>query len=105
MLISELNGILVNGDILYNKSRMGYIVLRPETQELLGQSPRFENIMKFKRMLLEDAYPELIAKNQTGRPMITAQLNNPFLVQQSFWPGFEQAVSAQVQLRAEFREF
>lgn len=60
-LLVELNQILQSGS-LYDQKRFEGIELRPETKLLRDQNPEDDDLFRFNRMLLEDAYPGEIAK-------------------------------------------
>lgn len=60
-LIDELNQIL-QGASFHNPARFAGVTLRPETQSLLAQIPRGEELLRLNRMLLEDAYANEITK-------------------------------------------
>ena len=61
-LVDELNRLLQTQK-LYNKHRFAGVELTPTTQELLQSSPKGEKLTALNRKLLEDAYPDEIAKS------------------------------------------
>ncbi|MGH8550195.1 MAG: hypothetical protein ACRERU_16655 [Methylococcales bacterium] len=62
-LVQELNKIL-RGNALYNRARFVGVPLRPETQSMIEQNPTGDRLMLVNRLLLEDAYPLEIVRNQ-----------------------------------------
>jgi hypothetical protein len=63
-LTDELNRILRSGTSLYDPQRFERVKLTDDTRKLLSQNPQGENLVRLNRALLEDAYPQEIAKNQ-----------------------------------------
>jgi len=63
-LVKELNAIL-SGPSIYEKARFRGIVLRPETDRLLRQNPSGQQLARWNKILLEDAYPAELAKSVT----------------------------------------
>ncbi|HEX8748978.1 MAG TPA: phospho-N-acetylmuramoyl-pentapeptide-transferase [Pyrinomonadaceae bacterium] len=63
-LTDELNRIMRAGTSLYDQQRFERVKLTEETRKLLGQNPQGENLVRLNRALLEEAYPQEIAKNQ-----------------------------------------
>jgi hypothetical protein len=61
-LVKNLNTIIASGPI-YDKARFKKVKLRPATEELLRQSPHGTDLVRLNRMLLEDAFPEALAKS------------------------------------------
>jgi len=51
------------GPSLYERTRFQNVQLRPETQQLLQQTPRGRDLVHLNRMLLEDAFPSEISKS------------------------------------------
>jgi uncharacterized repeat protein (TIGR04138 family) len=62
ILVKELNEI-VRGPSLYDQSRFAGIALSEHTRLLLDRALRPEQIARLNRFLLEDAYPNQIAKS------------------------------------------
>jgi hypothetical protein len=56
-------GQVIAGPSIYDKARFMQVVLRPETEELLKQDVRGPQLARLNKMLLEDAYPEELAKS------------------------------------------
>ncbi len=63
-LAKELNQVIA-GPSIYDQARFGGIVLRPETAQLLRQTPRGRQLARLNKLLLEDAYPAELAKSST----------------------------------------
>ena len=60
-LAMELNSI-IRGDSIYEVERFAGVALSDETKELLKKKPRGEELVRLNRLLLEDAYPDEIAR-------------------------------------------
>jgi hypothetical protein len=69
-LIEELNKIL-QGRPIYDPQRFSGVTIAQETRDCLSKNPEGEDLIRLNRLLLEDAYPFEIARNQilreTGR--------------------------------------
>jgi hypothetical protein len=77
LLVQDINA-LIKGASLYDSQRFAGVTMRSETKELLEQNPKEENLIRFNRLLLEDAYPlEISTQEVTSR--------QPF---DNFVPGF-----------------
>ena len=61
-LIEELNRLL-QGNSLYDEERFSQVTLREETKKLIKQSQEGKDLIPPTRFLLEDAYPQEIAKS------------------------------------------
>jgi hypothetical protein len=61
-LVKNLNQVL-SGPSIYDKARFSKVVLRRETEELLEQNPRGQQLARLNKLLLEDAYPAELAKS------------------------------------------
>ncbi len=61
-LIAILNQLL-QSDSLYDQQRFAHVQLIERIQKLLEQNPQGKNLMRLNRWLLEEAYPEEIAKS------------------------------------------
>ncbi|MEI7732518.1 MAG: MlaD family protein [Verrucomicrobiota bacterium] len=68
MLAKELNKI-IKGDTIFATNRFAGVKLSAETADLVAQSLLDEDQLRCNRLLLEDAYPALIVKNQKGVPL------------------------------------
>jgi UDP-N-acetylmuramyl pentapeptide phosphotransferase/UDP-N-acetylglucosamine-1-phosphate transferase len=62
-LTDELNRI-IRGASIYEEQRFKSVKLSEETRRLLAQNPQGDNLVRLNRALLEEAYPDEIAKNQ-----------------------------------------
>ncbi len=62
-MTDELNRI-IRGASLYDQQRFERVKLNDETRKLIAQNPQGEALVRLNRALLEDAYPQEIAKNQ-----------------------------------------
>jgi len=65
-LVKDINQV-ISGPSIYDQARAGNVVLRPETEQLLKQSPDGQQLARLNKLLLEDAYPgELARSSSTG---------------------------------------
>jgi tetratricopeptide (TPR) repeat protein len=63
MLAQEFDRIMQSGP-LYQAERFAGVTLSPKTQDLLRTNPEGDGLLHLNRMLLEDAYPLEIGKNE-----------------------------------------
>lgn len=56
---------IISGPSIYDRSRFHSIPLRPETEQLLKQNPRGQQLARLNKLLLEDAYPDQLARSST----------------------------------------
>jgi hypothetical protein len=63
-LVKDLNQVIA-GPSIYEKARFGQVILRPETARLLEQNPGGQQLARLNKLLLEDAYPDQLAKSLT----------------------------------------
>jgi hypothetical protein len=63
-LMKDLNQI-ISGPSIHDNARFSKIVLRSETEQLLRLNPRGEQLARLNKLLLEDAYPEELARSVT----------------------------------------
>jgi hypothetical protein len=63
-LVKDLNQV-ISGPSIYDQARFGNMVLRPETEQLLKQNPRGQQLARLNTLLLEDAYPGELAKSSS----------------------------------------
>lgn len=61
VLVDELNIILI-GESIYEAQRFAEVTLSTDTVTLLGENPQGADLIRLNRMLLEEAYPQKIAK-------------------------------------------
>jgi hypothetical protein len=61
-VLPELN-TLIEGPLIYSEEFFPMDSLEPDTRLLLGQQPTGDALAHLNRMLLEDAFPDLIAKS------------------------------------------
>ncbi|MGO9257387.1 MAG: DUF1080 domain-containing protein [Bryobacteraceae bacterium] len=61
-LVKDLNSV-ISGPPIYDQARFRNIDLRPETQQLLKQSPSGQQLARLNKLLLEDAYPAELARS------------------------------------------
>jgi len=61
-LVKELNQV-IGGPSIYEKERFRTVALRPETERLLEQNPGGQRLARLNKLLLEDAYPQDLAKS------------------------------------------
>ena len=59
---SDLNRLMA-GPCLYTAQRFKGIILNSNTRTLLEHQPSGDALLRLNRMLMEDAYPELLARN------------------------------------------
>jgi hypothetical protein len=64
MLVNKLNE-LIDGPCLHESDRFASITWRPRTRELLATNPTGDTLKQLNRLLLEDAYPNLIRRNRS----------------------------------------
>jgi len=62
-LIKELDQLL-QGGWLYDEGRFAQVMLTEKTRKLLAERPRGDALISLNRLLLEEAYPNEIAKSQ-----------------------------------------
>jgi hypothetical protein len=62
-LAQELNRI-IQSPSLYDARRFASVALRPESRQLLAQAPQRDAVARLNKMLLEDAYPLEISRNE-----------------------------------------
>jgi UDP-N-acetylmuramyl pentapeptide phosphotransferase/UDP-N-acetylglucosamine-1-phosphate transferase len=72
-LTDELNRI-IRGASIYDEQRFKSVKVSEDTRKLLAQNPQGDSLVRLNRALLEDAYPDEIAKNQK----YTWNVNIPF---------------------------
>lgn len=78
-LIEDFNAIIC-GQSLYDAQRFIGIALRSDTQQLLAQNPQEDSLRRLlNRLLLEDAYPQEIARNHNARWAVLYQRQGTFL--------------------------
>jgi len=63
-LVKNLNKLIL-GPLVYDRSRFQNIVLRPETQALLDQNPRGANLVHLNKLLLQNAFPSGLSRNES----------------------------------------
>jgi len=63
-LVTDLNQI-ISGPSIYENAKFRNVVLRPETEQLLKQNPRGQQLARLNKLLLEDAYPSELAKSSS----------------------------------------
>jgi hypothetical protein len=63
-LVKELNQV-ISGPSIYEKAVFGSVALRLETGQLLQQNPSGQQLARLNKLLLEDAYPDELAKGST----------------------------------------
>jgi lipopolysaccharide transport system permease protein len=66
MFARDLNE-LTRTNSIYTAQRFAAVSLRPETQTLLAQAPQ-KDLHRLNRLLLEDAYPQELARSSSGIP-------------------------------------
>ena len=62
-LIDELNK-LIKSENLYEEERFAQVKLTKKTKELIKNNPKGEELIRLNRLLLEEAYPNEIAKSR-----------------------------------------
>src|SRR5690348_17293794 len=63
-LVKDLNQV-IGGAAIYDEARFRKVVLRPETEHLLGRDVSGQQLARLNKLLLEDAYPGELAKSVT----------------------------------------
>jgi hypothetical protein len=63
-LVKDVNQV-ISGPSIYDPARAANVVLRPETEQLLKQNPHGQELARLNKLLLEDAYPEELAKSSS----------------------------------------
>ncbi|MGA1841469.1 MAG: hypothetical protein ACMUIU_12665 [bacterium] len=66
-LINELND-LIRGPSIYDKDRFAHVTLSQDAQLLIEQNPEGEGLRCLNRLLLDEAYPQEIAKSPKFNP-------------------------------------
>ncbi len=61
-MLRELNGV-VAGQCFWNEARFEGIALRTETRELIGSASSGDRLALLNKLLLEDAYPDVLARH------------------------------------------
>jgi Domain of Unknown Function (DUF1080) len=61
-LIENLNRV-ISGPCIYEQTRLSGISLRPETEKLLKENPRGQQLARLNKLLIEDAYPAELEKS------------------------------------------
>lgn len=72
-LIKEVNDML-SEESIYDEEVFQAVTLSPETLELLNGNPQGPELVRLNRLLLQDAYPDSIAK-RTTIPSVVARTN------------------------------
>ncbi|HOC01075.1 MAG TPA: hypothetical protein PKM43_20280, partial [Verrucomicrobiota bacterium] len=62
-LVKDFNKLLLQASI-YNEQRFAGIDLRSETQTVMLQNPQGNDLQRLNRLLIEDAYPLEVSRNQ-----------------------------------------
>ncbi len=61
-LVKDLNQVIAGASI-YDRARFQNVTLRPETRQLLERHPHDFELQRLNKMLLEDAFPDELAKS------------------------------------------
>ena len=80
-LSASLN-TLISGQFIYDSVRFAGTTLQPETQNLLAQNPTGNARVRLNRLLMDDAYPQIISRDGFGWS------NTDFAHLTSFFTGF-----------------
>ena len=64
VLLTDLNTAIIPGQAIFEPQRFAGISLREEPRRLLEQNPKGSNLERLNRLLLEDAYPRQLSRNQ-----------------------------------------
>jgi hypothetical protein len=48
---------IIRGKSIFDKERFAGVTFRAQTKELLGETPRGDDLARLNRLLMEDAYP------------------------------------------------
>ena len=79
-LTNDLNRI-VSGPGIYDAQRFSGVTLRPKTRKLLASHPEGDQLALLNRLLLEDAYPDDLARSDLEELLRTLQAFRPFINQ------------------------
>ena len=63
-LVKDMNQV-ISGPSIYDRTRFSNTALRQETGQLIKQNLRGQQLARLNKLLLEDAYPEELAKSST----------------------------------------
>jgi hypothetical protein len=66
-LVNDLN-IIIRNETVFDVQRFAGVTLRLGTQELLAQHPQGDDLIRLNRLLLEDAYPQEMSRNEGSHP-------------------------------------
>jgi hypothetical protein len=61
-VVKDLNQV-ISGPSIYDNARFSKVTLRPETAQLLKQTASGQQLARLNKLLIEDAYPEELAKS------------------------------------------
>ncbi len=78
--LKEINRLLTTLS-LYEEKRFATILLSKETQDLLKQNPKGYALVRLNRLLLEDAYPQEIAKNPEKKHSLQIKPGQVFILE------------------------
>jgi len=76
LLITALNKI-VAGPSIYEDARFAAVKLRPETLRLLNRNSEDGGVVRLNRLLLEDAFPMELARNEAARIILAPKRGDP----------------------------
>lgn len=62
----DLNAV-IEGPPIYGVERFAGVGLRPVTRKLIAQQPKNEKLARLNRLLLEDAYPQGLARHKSAK--------------------------------------
>jgi len=76
LLIKALNKI-VAGPSIYEDARFAAVKLRPETERLIDRKSEDGGVIRLNRLLLEDAYPLELARNEAASIFLPPKRGDP----------------------------
>jgi hypothetical protein len=80
ILTNALNTVLAE-PALFETERFSHVPMRPETKQLLAMGPEGERLKQLNHLLLEDAYPEEIARADLDELLLALKTYRPFIEQ------------------------
>jgi hypothetical protein len=65
-VLKNINNLVGGENSIYDEARFKGVKLRPETEALLRKNPKGMELARLNRLLLEDAYPQELAKSPSS---------------------------------------
>ncbi len=73
-LVGQLNSNVISGSLLWDATRFSAVTLRPETSALATNSPSAALVPRVNRLLIEDAYPNEIEREQLSETLFNFEV-------------------------------